>query len=126
MRLMDRLIDSQSSAMDDNDPIEEWVQTLVAERPQWAREEGRRRDEEAMAKARALLEATDTIERLSEEELIRVIGVVFPEEMRDALLRAAAKASPENRARILLPPVKCLGTRLSVAALMPAAQPARP
>jgi hypothetical protein len=32
MRLMDRLIDSQSSAMDDNDPIEEWVQTLVAER----------------------------------------------------------------------------------------------
>jgi hypothetical protein len=46
---------------DNDDPIEKWVQAVVAERPEWMREEGRRRDEEAMAKARALLEATDTL-----------------------------------------------------------------
>jgi hypothetical protein len=104
MRLMDRLIDSQSSVGDESDdggPIEKWLQTLVAERPQWAREEGRRRDEEAMAKARALRQATGTLERLSEEEWFCVMGVLYPEEVREALLHALAGSSLEGRARIL-------------------------
>jgi len=86
---------------DNDDPIEKWVQAVVAERPEWAREEGRRCDEEAMAKPHALWEATGSFEGLSEEEWFRVIGVLCPVEMRDALLRVLAKASPESRAKIL-------------------------
>jgi hypothetical protein len=86
---------------DNDDPVEKWVQELLAERPEWMREEGRRRDEEAMAKADALWKATGAFEGLNEEEWIRVLGVVCPEEMREALLRVAAEALPESRAQIL-------------------------
>src|SRR6266516_1242093 len=85
---------------DDSDPIRKWVRELQAERPEWLLEEGRRKDAEIIAKAHALWEATGTLDSLSEMEWIRLVGALYPEEMREALLRELAELSPEQRAKI--------------------------
>jgi hypothetical protein len=91
---------NMADEIDDSDPIEKWIQELQAERPEWSREEGRRKDAEIIAKADALWEATGTLDGLSEMEWIRLVGALYPEEMREALLRELAESSPEERAKL--------------------------
>jgi hypothetical protein len=85
---------------DDSDPIEKWVQKLLAERPEWSREEGRRKDAEIIAKAEALLAATGTLDGLSEPEWIRFVTALSPEETREILMNRLAELSPEERAKL--------------------------
>jgi len=85
---------------DDSDPIRKWVREFLGGRPEWSREEGRRRDEEMMAKAYALWEATGTLEGLSEMELFNLYGILYPEETREILMNKLAELSPEERAKL--------------------------
>jgi hypothetical protein len=87
-------------ADNDSDPIEKWVQELLAERPEWSREEGRRKDAEIIAKVEALLAATGTLDGLSEPEWIRFVTALCPEETREILLNKLAEQSPEERAKL--------------------------